>query len=175
MYSKCLRVLSLVIVLGLPAAALHQVIASEPGSMPEPGDIPGITTADMFPSGCVDCHLNFIDRNMDTRISTQLAKWMEKAEPELIAKAQAASPEGVTLAGKHPSAAQSLADIPSACLECHNRMPREAPDFAQMVHLVHLTGGQENHYITLFQGACTHCHKLNSNTGKWFVPSGMEK
>jgi hypothetical protein len=44
-----------------------------------------------------------------------------------------------------------------------------------MVHLIHLTGGQENHYIAIFQGECTHCHKFNPNTGKWFLPSGTEK
>lgn len=155
-------------------ATLHQANASEPEATPKPRDIPGITTDDMFPSGCVNCHLNFADRNMDTRISTSLGKWAEKVEPKLLAKAQAATPKGITLTGKHPSAEDSLTNIPRACIECHKSMSQSAPSFSQMVHLIHLTGGQENHYITLFKGECTHCHKLNKNTGEWSLPSGRE-
>jgi len=29
--------------------------------------------------------------------------------------------------------------------------------------------------MTLFQGECTHCHKLDAMTGKWSMPSGPEK
>jgi len=156
-------------------ATFQQVNATATEATPPLRDIPGITTADMFPSGCVNCHLNFTDRNMDTRISTSLANWEKKVDPKLLAKAQAASPAGVSLTGRHPSSAESLADIPKACIACHDRMSQDAPAFSQMVHLIHLTGGQDNHYMTLFQGECTHCHKFNPDTGKWFVPSGIEK
>ena len=175
MYFKYLKFSLLGVVLMLILTILYQVNAAENQATPSPRDIPGITADDMFPSGCVSCHLNFIDRNMDTRISTSLTKWTEKIEPKLVEIAQAASSNGVVLAGKHPSAAESLADIPKACIECHSSMPQNAPDFSQMVHLIHLTGGQENHYIAIFQGECTHCHKFNPNTGKWFLPSGTEK
>jgi hypothetical protein len=156
-------------------ATFYQVNAAEPEATPPARDIPGITAEDVFPSGCVSCHLNFIDRNMDTRISTSMANWTEKVEPKLLEKAQAASPDGVILAGKHPSATDSLADIPRACIDCHSSMSQNAPVFSQMVHMIHLTGGKNNHYMTIFQGECTYCHKLNPNTGKWFTPSGNEK
>ena len=78
-------------------ATLHQVNASETTSTTR--DIPGITADDMFPLGCVNCHLNFTDRGMDKRISTSLVKWTEKVEPQLLNKAQAATPKGVTLTG----------------------------------------------------------------------------
>ena len=175
MYFKYLKFALLGVAFGIILATLNQVNAAEPEATPPPRDIPGITTDDMFPSGCVNCHLNFPDRNMDTRISTLLAKWMENAHPELLGKAQAASPEGVILVGKHPAATESLADIPLACVACHSNMSQKAPVFSQMIHLIHLTGGQENHYLTLFQGECTHCHKLNPNTGEWFIPSSGEK
>jgi hypothetical protein len=175
MYFKYLKFSLLGVALWLAPATLHQVNATESEAPPQLRDIPGITTADIFPSGCVSCHLNFADRNMDTRISTLLVKWMEKVDPKLLAKAQAAASKGVILVGKHPSATESLADIPLACIECHRNMPQNATLFSQMIHLIHLTGGQGNHYMTLFQGECTHCHKLNPDTGKWVIPSGGEK
>ena len=170
-----LKYLLLGVAVWLILATLHEVNAAEPETNPPLRNIPGITADDMFPMGCVNCHLNFIDRNMDTRISTSLAKWEAGVEPKLLEKAQAATPKETVLTGKHPFAAESLADIPNACIQCHGSMSQNAPDFSQLVHLIHLTGGQENHYIAIFQGECTHCHKLNSSSGKWFTPSGNEK
>lgn len=175
MYFKYLKYSFLGVAMWLLLVTFHQVNASEPQETHPPRDIPGITTDDMFPSGCVGCHLNFTDRNMDTRISTSLANWAEKVEPKLLEKAQAATPKESVLTGKHPPASASLADIPKACIACHNNMRQNAPAFSQMVHLIHLVGGQDNHYLTLFQGECTHCHKFDPNTGKWFTPSGSEK
>lgn len=174
MYIKYLKFSLLGVVLGLILVSLGQVNAEESQVTPPPRDIPGITTDDMFPLGCVSCHQNFIDRNMDTRISTSLVNWAETVQPGLLYKAQAASPDGVVLVGKHPSAADSLTDIPKACIDCHGGMPKKAPVFSQMVHMIHLTGGKDNHFIAIFQGECTHCHKFNPNTGKWFLPSGTE-
>jgi len=175
MYYKYLKFALLGVALVVTLTVLHKVNAASPEAAPTPRAIPGINADDMFPSGCVNCHLNFTDRNMDTRISTSLTKWTEKVDPKLLEKAQASSVEGVVLAGRHPAATESLADIPLACIECHRSMPEKAPSFGPMVHLVHLSGGQENHYMTLFQGECTHCHKLDLQTGKWFMPSGYEK
>jgi hypothetical protein len=172
---KYLKFALLGVVWGLILTASSQANAEEPQTTPPPRDIPGITADDMFPIGCVSCHLNFIDRNMDTRISSSLAKWAENVEQKLLEKAQAATFEGVILVGKHPSAADSLTDIPKACIECHNNMPQDAPAFSRMVHLIHLTGGKDNHYMTIFQGECTYCHKFNAGTGNWFISSGSEK
>ena len=175
MHSGYLKFYLLGVAMWMILATIPQPNAAEPQATPPTRDIPGITADDMFPSGCVNCHLNFTDRNMDTRISTSLEKWMEKVDPKLLEKAQAASPEDVILVGKHPPATESLADIPKACIECHNSMSQQAPPFSQLIHQIHLSGGRENHYMSIFQGECTHCHKLNQNNGKWFMPSGREE
>jgi hypothetical protein len=44
-----------------------------------------------------------------------------------------------------------------------------------MMHVIHLTGGEENHFLTAYQGECTSCHKLNTTTGQWTTPSAPEK
>jgi hypothetical protein len=174
MYLRYSKIFLFGVVVWFIIAAPNRTGASEAEDIVPIRNIPGITADDMFPSGCVSCHLNFPDRNMDTRISTLMVKLAQKVGPELLAHAQAAAPKDVKLTGKHPAAEESLADIPKLCIECHNSRSQTAPSFAQMIHLVHLTGGQNNHYMTLFQGECTNCHKLNLNTGEWVLPSGSE-
>ncbi len=137
--------------------------------------IPGINIEDPYPHGCVDCHINYVEMNLDTRFSTLLKLWSEKAEPKLVAKAQASAPKGLTLKGKHPKAVAALKDIPAGCIICHGKESSTAPPFANMIHNIHLTGGEENHFLTMFQGECTYCHKLDLATGHWAMPSAPEK
>jgi len=137
--------------------------------------IPGLTAKDEFPKACVSCHINIPERKMDTRFSTLLGQWRVSVEPALLAKAQAAAPAGVTLKGKHPRVPPgALRNIPTACIKCHTPTSKTAPAFARMIHLTHLTGGDENHFLTEFQGECTHCHKLNEKTGAWSIPSAPQ-
>ena len=177
MSTKVLTVISAFVICSVTCGVVSQGRADRGEEPPVPPTrmIPGITTEDSFPGGCVSCHLNYVDMNMDTRISTLMTRLTEKVEPRLLAKAQGATPTGVTLLGRHPEATESLGDIPSACLECHDRAASKAPDFSRMIHSIHLTGGDENHYLTLFQGECTHCHKLDASTGAWRTPSESEK
>jgi hypothetical protein len=44
-----------------------------------------------------------------------------------------------------------------------------------MMHAMHLTGGEKNPFLTMYQGECTLCHKLDGRTGAWTIPSGTEK
>jgi len=44
-----------------------------------------------------------------------------------------------------------------------------------MLHALHLTGGKDNHFLTIFQGGCTNCHKFDAASARWTVPSGPEK
>ncbi|HSQ60788.1 MAG TPA: hypothetical protein VLT84_10210 [Acidobacteriota bacterium] len=163
-----------------PGGALAQPAdsaAAQPAAPPAPPParkIPGITAADQFANGCVGCHVNMPEQNLDTRFSTLLAGWGEKVEPALLAKAQAAAPAGVTLKGTHPAAKASLKDIPAGCIKCHGAASKKAPPFARLIHRIHLIGGDENHFMTIFQGECTHCHKLDATTGAWSVPSAPE-
>jgi hypothetical protein len=43
------------------------------------------------------------------------------------------------------------------------------------MHLVHLTGGTDNVFVSTFKGDCTHCHKLDAKTGAWSLPSSPEQ
>ena len=92
----------------------------------------------------------------------------------LLVHARAAAPAGLTLAGKHPAVPSALADIPAACMRCHGKASTTAPPFARLVHLVHLQGGEHSHFMTMFQGECTHCHKLDPASGGWRIASGPE-
>jgi hypothetical protein len=156
-------------------ALAGRIEAQAPQEPPPARKIPGVTAKDLFPRACVDCHINYVDMNLDTRFSTLLNRWREKPEPGLLAKAEASAPQGMTLKGKHPEAAGALKDIPAKCLACHGKGSKTAPPFANLIHSIHLTGGEENHFLTVFQGECTHCHKLNQKTGHWTIPSAPER
>lgn len=167
----------LVIALSISSAVFSAAGQDKPTSAqasPPARKIPGITTEDAFPRGCVDCHTNHPEMNLDARISSLMKGWNNKVEPPLLAKAQATAPSGVTLKGKHPAAAFALKNIPAGCLTCHSKKSTLAPPFAQMLHRIHLTGGEENRFLTVNQGECTHCHKLNVSTAQWSLPSAPE-
>jgi hypothetical protein len=144
-------------------------------TLPPARKIPGIIIEDPYPHGCVDCHINYVDMKLDTRFSTLMKLWSEKVEPKLVAKAQASAPKDLMLKGKHPNADAALKDIPAGCIVCHGKESSSAPPFANMIHNIHLIGGEENHFMTMFQGECTYCHKLDLTTGHWSMPSGPEK
>jgi hypothetical protein len=133
--------------------------------------IPGITVKDAYARACVDCHTGRPD--MPAALSVIIKQWGTKVDPSLLAKAQASAPKGMTLKGKHIVAA--VKDVPAACLKCHAKGSKIAPAFAMMMHTIHLTGGEANSFLTTFQGECTHCHKLNTTSGEWSIPSGPEK
>lgn len=137
--------------------------------------IPGINAVDSYPNGCVDCHVNHTDIKVDARFSTMLKQWSESVDPKLLAKVQAAAPEGLTLKGKHPTSGNVLTSIPAKCLVCHDKEATRSPPFSRMMHVIHLVGGEENHFLTAYQGECTSCHKLNTTTGQWTTPSAPEK
>ena len=152
------------ITLSVQTQAFAQEKAVAP-AQPKVRAIPGVTAEDRFPGGCVDCHVKMPE--MDVRISTLMKQWSEKVPAPLLAKAEAAAPTGAKLQGKHPLVPQSLGDIPAGCLKCHGKNATKAPPFARLLHAIHLTGGEQNHFLTLFQGECTYCHKLDVATGAW--------
>jgi len=170
MRTSFFRVLPSVVLLPLLLAA-----AGPPVELPPAREIPGITVEDRYPRSCVDCHVVYPDIDRDTRFGPMLERWSQKVEPELLEVAQAAAPAGVVLAGKHPVVADALGDIPASCLSCHGEASTEAPSFGPMIHRIHLTGGARSVFLTLFQGECTHCHKLDPSTGAWSLPGGAEK
>jgi len=135
--------------------------------------IPGITAEDDFPLACVSCHVMLPD-GMDARISTLMQRWRVDVDSTLLAKAQASAPAGLKLAGKHPEAQESLQSIPLGCLTCHGRDASLAPPFNRLIHSIHLVGGEANHFMTMFRGECTYCHKLDPGSGAWSIPTGTE-
>jgi len=135
-----------------------------------------LAAGDPFPKGCVSCHTVDKAKGADHRLSVALAQWTAgKIDAGLLAQSKASAPAGVALKGKHPAAEDSLDDIPNACLDCHDSGSKKAPPFSQLLHLVHLTGGTNNVFVTTFKGDCTHCHKLDAKTGAWSMPSGPEQ
>lgn len=139
-------------------------------------EIPGITAADRFPGACVDCHVKRPDLPRDVRISAHIREWQEKVEPGLLAKLRGIGPWGTALTGRHPPVpAESYKDIPATCIACHAKRETNTVPLDQLLHVLHLTGGKDNHFVTVFGGACTHCHKLDQKAGTWSVPSGPEK
>jgi hypothetical protein len=143
---------------------------------PEPllRNIPGITAVDSFPHSCVSCHKNYPEAKMDVRLSTILKEWKEKIPDETLAKYQASAPEGITLKGKHPSTIDDQSNIPEVCNKCHGKSMKTALPFSRLMHVIHLTGGSKNFYLSMFGGECTHCHKLDQKTGAWMIVNGKE-
>ena len=150
--------------------------AAQPPQMPPARKIPGITAPDTHPGACVDCHINYREMNLDARFSTLLKAWAAEVPPALVSHAKSAAPAGLVIKGKHPAVpAAALKNIPGSCLACHGRTSKVAPPFARMIHEIHLTGGDANHFLTMFHGECTLCHKLDTKSGAWAIPSGPEK
>ncbi len=160
---------------GLACALLAVVAVQTPVAGAAQGaQIPGITAGDAFPNGCVDCHTSTSTRG-DTRISTLMTRWTTSVEPPLLARAKASAGDPAKVKGKHPAVPKPGANIPQSCLSaCHKKGSTLAPPFATLIHTVHLTG-TKNQFLALFQGACTHCHKLDQKTGAWRMPTGVEK
>jgi hypothetical protein len=138
-------------------------------------DIPGITTPDRTPHACADCHKTYPEMEIDGRLTTALAGWKEATDPRILEKARAAAPAGRTLAGRHPDISALVKIVPDDCLMCHSRDSWAAPPFTKLLHAIHLVGGKENHFLTLANGTCTNCHKLDEQTGTWHLGSGKEK
>ncbi|NJD11696.1 MAG: hypothetical protein FIB01_15090 [Gemmatimonadetes bacterium] len=167
----------LVLLFGLTLLAAAGPAQGQGGAAPPPArKIPGITVADPVPGACVDCHVNRVAENLDVRLSTIMRNWNTAVDSTLFARVQHTAPEGATLTGRHPRLDPEVyQSVPANCLECHHRASRRAPPFIRLMHAIHLQGGEANHFLTMFQGECTLCHKLNPATAAWQVPSGPEK
>jgi len=159
----------------LIATSHAQNAPSQQPEMPPARAIPGITADDPYPRACVDCHINYVAMNRDTRLSTLIAQWTEGVSPELLEITRAVAGSNVQLKGVHPRVRDAvLRDIPDSCLSCHEHNARHTPPLVPLLHAIHLGGGGEAVFLRMFQGECTHCHKWNRTTGEWQIPSGPE-
>ena len=137
--------------------------------------IPGITSDDQFPTACVGCHLNYQDMNLDTRLSTVMAAWSKKVDPEFLQIAQSLVDSDIILAGVHPEVDVVRQEIPAVCLNCHERGKDNPVPLVPFIHKVHLNNQGKAVFLSIFQGECTHCHKLDKATGQWSVPNAAEE
>jgi cytochrome c553 len=152
----------------LSASALVVLVTAAAGG--------AVAAVDPYPNACVDCHVVQKDKGTDHRLSVGLKNWTAgKIDARLLAKSKASAPTGIALKGKHPAVEESLEDIPAACFDCHGSDSKKAPPLGRLMHLVHLTGGANNTFVSSFKSDCMHCHKLDSKTGEWSLPSGPEK
>jgi len=142
---------------------------------PKIPEIAGLTVEDRFPRGCVDCHLDMPEAGQDVRISTILDRWYRQVDPEILAIVRAIAPDAVELDGRHPRIpAESFGNIPDSCMSCHVNMAEKVPRLGPMMHAIHFAKRPENHFLILFKGECTYCHKFDRKRGTWSIPSGSE-
>ena len=153
------RVVLTVLLLGtvvlLLMGGVGLVTFSQEGEVVVP-EIPGITVEDVEVSGCVDCHRQ-VDDERDYRLSTSLKQLAEE--------------------GKHPDVSAMASTIPEDCVICHSEQMAEGmgtDPLGPMMHKIHLVGGADNHFITGYEGQCTHCHALDKEIGGFSIKSGEE-
>ncbi|HEY9841190.1 MAG: hypothetical protein ACAI44_39270 [Candidatus Sericytochromatia bacterium] len=154
----------------LVSLAMPKSAAEPAATLP---NIPGITAPDSKPNACVECHKHYPQG--DFRLTSILKSWATKTDEHILAKAQSTMPAGVKLEGRHPDVSQLVKVVPTDCLMCHRGGSERVPQFRKLIHLIHLTGGKENHFLMHYGGTCTHCHKLDANTGTWSIGSGKEE
>lgn len=158
-----------------PPAPQAQSESGGPAEMPPARAIPGISAEDQFPNACVDCHINYTNIDLDERFRTLMAQWAEEVDPAVLAIARDVGGAGVKLTGVHPRVDAALQDIPAACISCHQSGASGVVPLVPLLHKIHVGGGSEAVFLRIFQGECTHCHKLDRITGQWRVPSAPEK
>jgi hypothetical protein len=109
--------------------------------------LPGITSKDEHPAGCVDCHVVTKD-GKDYRVTAELAK----------------------ITG-HPKVDKIVKVVPKDCLMCHKAGPKP-PVLANALHEVHYKNAKDNAFIGFYKGACLNCHALDLTTGDMTVKTG---
>jgi len=157
-----------------PWLAMAQNQPAGPAEVPPARQIPGITAPDQFPNACVDCHINYTEMNLDARLSTAMMRWTTQVEPSLMEMARAVAPPGMKLTGVHPNVAALMSEIPAGCLTCHKSGSEGLLPLAPLLHKIHLSGGEDAVFLSVYQGECTHCHKLDKTSGQWAIPSAPE-
>jgi len=168
----------MMIIFGSMLCTVGAAPRAQPGGPPElppARAIPGLTAEDQYPRACVDCHIDYADMQLDTRLSALMARWAEGVDSGVLEIAQDVAGPGVKLMGVHPRVDEALDDIPAACFSCHQRDAKGVVPLVPLLHRVHIGGGSEAVFLRVFQGECTHCHKLDRLSGQWRVPSASEK
>lgn len=143
MNKRRILILSSLLAVGLLAAVLGLTAASSAST----ALLPGITTKDEHPNGCVDCHIKVSDKQ-DFRLVNL-----------------------PTLVKGHPDISKIVKKLPDGCMLCHKGTGK-APKLSNVLHVVHFKGGADNHFVSDYQGQCLNCHQLNIATGDMTMKSG---
>lgn len=137
----------------IPFAAAVAIVAAYAG--PNQGeaakapqaDLPGITTEDKFPKGCVDCHIKLPD-GQDVRLSAVMKTIKD-----------------------HPDLAM-IKNAPTDCKMCHKPTGGMAPGLNTILHKYHYAKKGESKFVQMFQGNCLSCHAVDLKTGKMTIKAG---
>jgi hypothetical protein len=116
-----------------------------PFAWSQPAFLPGLTTTDEWPNGCVSCHKAGSDG--DTRLTVLLA------------------------AKKHPNIAAMVRTVPDGCMVCHKEGGQAGP-LNKQTHRIHYANPGSNKFITVDHGSCLACHTLDVKTGIIKLKSG---
>jgi len=109
--------------------------------------LPGITTKDAFPKGCVSCHIQKSPLG-DRRLNKDLKKIK-----------------------RHPDVTAMVKNVPKDCGMCHKAGPTPAP-LKSALHKAHYGKKAASLFVKKFQGSCLNCHALNTKTGAMTTKSG---
>lgn len=108
--------------------------------------LPGITSSDDHPNGCIDCHKS--TDSGDYRLHIELKN-----------------------IGGHPDVTNIVKTLPDDCMFCHKEGAK-AGALNLVTHQFHYENPGDNHFVSGYQGACLHCHSLDTNTWEMTVKSG---
>jgi hypothetical protein len=111
--------------------------------------LPGITSTDDHPNGCIDCHRK-ASEDRDYRLHIELKNL-----------------EG------HPDITNIVSTLPEGCLMCHKEGSK-AGAMGLITHKFHYEHPAENHFVESYQGACLHCHVIDTNTWQMSIKSGSK-
>jgi hypothetical protein len=137
-----------VLVIGglLAAGIVVAVISLSAATAADPPFLPGITVADNFPRGCVDCHR--VSGSQDLTVNGMLKQRRE-----------------------HPDVSKSVTTIPTDCALCHKK-GGAAPALNLVMHASHYRDPAKSYFVQGYKGACLNCHVLDAKTGEMKVKTG---
>jgi hypothetical protein len=109
--------------------------------------LPGITSADELPNGCVSCHKNEGD-GIPLRLNVMLSR-----------------------IANHPKVDTLIKIVPKDCGMCHKEGAKMG-DLPDVVHKAHFGKGADSKFVKLYQGSCLNCHAVNTATGVMSIKGG---
>jgi hypothetical protein len=136
------RLISLLVALFVFAIFLTLVWAQDTPSLP------GITVADDYANGCIDCHRD-AGADGDNRINVALDKM------------------------GHVNVSAMINNVPQDCMICH-KAGTSTGGLNLQTHSAHYQNPSENRFVTEQNGQCLACHSLNSATGEITLKSGQK-